>query len=117
MPNDPSFRSPLDDDRGVWGGMRETEDLGIESEFGFEGAADVGGLAEAVTLAFERDIGDRETLGLEGGNHGFGLVWRDDLVLETLEENDRGGQAVGEVDRGAGDIGFLAVGIGGDEAI
>jgi hypothetical protein len=39
-------------------GEREVEDAGVEVEFAVEGALDVLGLAEAVLLALEGDVGD-----------------------------------------------------------
>ena len=52
-------------------------------------------------LAGKFQIGHRETLGLHSFVHGARLVWRDDFILRTLEENERTSEEVGEVNRRA----------------
>src|SRR3981189_1616411 len=59
-------------------GQREAEDLRGEIQFAFERPRDVLGDVEAVLLALERDVGDRQALLAEGGDDQLGLVRRDD---------------------------------------
>src|SRR6267143_4538119 len=81
-------------------GQREAEDLRVEIQLAFERALDVLGDAEAVLLALERNVGDRQALLAEGVDDQLRLVRRDDLVLEALKENDRRRDPIEEVNRG-----------------
>ena len=47
------------------------------------------GLAEAVLLALEGEVGDRHALGPQRLDDHLGLVRRHDLVLEALEHGQR----------------------------
>src|SRR5207248_7677145 len=67
-------------------GQREAEDLGVEIELAFERSLDVLRDAEAVLLALEGDVGDRQALLAEGGDDQLRLVRRDNLVLQRSEE-------------------------------
>ncbi len=98
--------------RGARSGQVEVVDLdgsdgarGFESEHGaveiqlrFEAANDRVGLAEPVLLAFECDVGDRQSLRADGVRHSLGLIRRDHPVLESLEQDQRARQAVDEMD-------------------
>src|SRR5438128_1375783 len=80
-------------------GEREAEDARVEVELAFQGALDVLGAAEAVLLPLEGDVGDRQALRAQRGDHLLRLVGRHDAVLEALEEDDRAIEPPGEVDR------------------
>src|SRR4029077_2734790 len=97
----------LDLDRLQLVGGVEAEDAAVEVELGFE-AADLGlRLAEAVLLALEGEVGVGDAVGGHRGDHRLRLVRRHNRILESLEEDHRGAQAPGEVDRRA-----LAVEVG-----
>src|SRR5215211_2116484 len=106
-----------DRDRVDLVGQVEAEHAAVEVELGFQGPADVGRLAEAVLLAREGQVGVRDGLGVEGGGHHLGLGRGDDLVLKALEQDDRAGQAVGEVDRRPLPVQRLGLRPGADEAV
>src|SRR2546428_6988462 len=59
----------LDIDRGDVLGEREAEHARVEVELGFERALDGFGLAEAVLLAFEGEVRDRQVLGAQHFDH------------------------------------------------
>ena len=86
-------------------------------EFGFEGADDVPGAAEAVLLAFEQVVVDADALGAQGLDHRFGLVRGHDAVLVALEEDDRAGEAVAGFERRALAVEVGPFGIGADESV
>src|SRR5262245_7114020 len=67
----------------------------VEIKFGVERASDVGGLAKPVLFAGEQEVADRLAALPQRRDHGFGLARGHDLVLVTLEEDDRPGQAIG----------------------
>src|SRR5205085_3341744 len=96
---------------------REAEDARVEVQLSVEGALDVLGLAEAVLLALECDVGDGQTLPAERLDHQLGLVRRDAFVFEALKEDDGAREAFGEVDRGALEIQIRPFGIRADEAV
>jgi hypothetical protein len=77
----------------------EAEDVGVEGQLGVEGSADVGRLAEAVLLAGEGVVGDRDALGAQGRDDHLGLGGRDNLVVETLEHDERPVDRIDVVDR------------------
>src|SRR5215203_1264763 len=79
---------------------RESEDLAVEVELGLEAADDRLGATEAVLLAFEQEQRHRESFRAYGGGHHLRLVRRHDLVLESLEQDQRARQAIDEVNRG-----------------
>src|SRR5438105_10437415 len=68
---------------------------GVEIEFGVERALDRLGAAEAVLLAGEQQVGDRDAAAAQRLDHHLGLVRRHDTVLGALEENHRAAQPVG----------------------
>src|SRR5437763_1013994 len=67
----------------------EAEDLRHERQRHFERAAFCRSTAEAVTLAFERDVGVRDAVLLERRGDCLGLRGRDDLVVEALQQQER----------------------------
>src|SRR5256714_8989081 len=67
-------------------GQREAEDLRVEIQLAFERPLDVLSDAEAVLLALERDVGDRQALLAEGVDDQLGLVRRGGLVLPGPKE-------------------------------
>src|ERR1700710_1237113 len=78
-------------------GEGEVEDLRVEEQLGFEGAPGGLGFAEAMLFTFEGQIREGQTLGAECLDHDLSLGWWNHLVVEALEQDDRAGQAVGEV--------------------
>src|SRR5579884_2081753 len=67
----------------------KAEDAPVEFEFGFERADDALGLAEAVLLAFELDVDDRDALALERSDDRARLARGHDRVLRALEDDER----------------------------
>src|SRR6266487_6558374 len=63
-------------------GQREVEDFRIEIQLTFERALDVFGDAEAVLLAFEGKVSDRQPFLAECLDDDLRLVGRNDLVLQ-----------------------------------
>src|SRR5438445_2311196 len=98
-------------------GQREAEDLRVEIQLAFERPLDVLGDAEAVLLARERDVGDRQALLAEGVDDQLGLVRRDDLVLETLKDNHRCRDPIEEVNRGPLSIDVPLLGPAADQTL
>src|SRR6266496_2685679 len=82
-------REILDGNRLDVAGRLESEDAPEEVELCVEGALDIFGLAETMSLAFESNIGVRQTLAPQSLNHDLRLIGWDDLVVETLEDNHR----------------------------
>src|SRR5205085_4932677 len=107
----------LDLDRLDRIGEREAEDARVEVQLAVERALDVLGLAEAVLLALEGDVGDGQLFTPERLDHQLGLVRRHDLVFEALKENDGARQAFSEVDGGALVIQIRAFGVRADEPV
>src|ERR1700681_3890538 len=79
----------------------KTENSREEVHLALDRAPDVPFLAEPVLLALERNVCVGQLLFLANLDELLSLIWRHDLVLETLEENHRHCQVVREVDRGA----------------
>src|SRR5581483_1634505 len=102
----------LDGARGV-----EAEDARVEPELPVLGGDDALRLAEAVVLALEGDQGAGKALGVHRLEHRLGLLGRDDTVVETLEEGDGAGEAVGVVDGGALAVEVEALRVGTDQAV
>src|SRR5205823_14743730 len=69
----------------------------IEIQFGVESALDRLRSAEAVLLAIEQQILQRQTFGFERRYHRLRLVGRDDWVIRPLEKDDRNSQALDEM--------------------
>src|SRR5690606_5877115 len=107
----------LDRDRLDIAGGFETEDARIEVVHGVQGAADVLGLAEAVLLALKGDIGVRDPVGLQCLHHRLGLRRWDDRIFQSLEQDDRAGDAVGVVERRPLTVQVLGLGVGADQAV
>src|SRR5215831_5448551 len=95
----------------------ESENPRVEIQLAVERSLDVLGLAKSMLLALEWNISDRQPLCFYGGIHHLGLVWRYDLVLQALKQNDRARQAIGEMNRGAPNIEFSPLGVGRDETV
>src|SRR5690606_17920090 len=81
-----TLREVLHLDRGdsFVGGEREVEDLGVETQFGVEGGADVLGSAEAVLFALEEEVGDGDSASAQSVDDHFGLVGWDNGVFAAL---------------------------------
>src|SRR5579884_945038 len=79
----------------------EAEDLTVEGELGFEGTLDVLGSAEAVLLALVEQASHRQLLLPHRRDHHLRLVRRNDFVFQSLEEDDRTGEALGMIERRA----------------
>src|SRR4029077_17844333 len=95
----------------------ELEDFGVKVKLRLEHALDILGLAKAVLLAFESQISDRQAFRTHGFHHFFGLIGWDDFILQTLEENHRTSEAVGEVNRRTFEVKIAPLGIGADQSI
>src|SRR5262245_13751690 len=67
----------------------EAEDLSQEREMGFERTLDVLRLSEPMALALEGDVGVRNRALLQRFDDDLRLRRRDDLVVETLQEEER----------------------------
>src|SRR2546430_7643726 len=98
-------------------GQREAEDLRVEIQLAFERPLDVLGDAEAVLLALEGDVGDRQALLAEGVDDQLRLVRRDDLVLQALKENHRCRDPIEEVNRGPLSIDVPLLGPASDQTL
>ena len=77
----------------------ETKDLAVEVGLGFEGSFDRGGLAETVLFAFEFEIGPWNAIGIECLNNHLRLVRRNDLVFESLQNDQWAFEIFNMVDR------------------
>ena len=98
-------------------GGREAEDAPVEVQLRLRRALDVRRLAEAVLLALKRDVGNGQALLPQRIDHPLGLVGRHDLVLQTLEKNNRTGEPVDGMDGGALLVQFGAFGVGADQRV
>src|SRR5947209_1921883 len=77
----------------------EAEDLGVKAELRVERPPDVRLAAKAVLLALEREVRDGHALCLQRlDNHGC-LDWRDHLVLEALQHDQRSRELIDVVNR------------------
>ena len=98
-------------------GQLEAEDLPVERQLGVEGAADVGGLAEAVLLALERDVGHRHPPVPQRGHDHLRLRRRDDLVLQPLQHDQRPVEPLQVMDRRALDVHVAPFGVRPDQPV
>jgi len=80
---------------------------GVEGEFGLHGADDGLRTAEAVALAGEGEIGVRYAAPGDLGEEPVALHGRADHIVQALEQQERRGDPVSAVQRGA-----LAVAVG-----
>src|SRR5205823_13534638 len=69
----------------------------MKIQFRIERALDRLGAAKAVLLAVEQQELERQVLGLQGLDHSFGLVGRDNRILRSLEKGDRYRQAINKM--------------------
>src|SRR5262245_56150144 len=69
-------------------GKIEPENPRVEIQLPVQRPLDVFGLAKSVLFALERNISDRQALGLDCGIHHLCLVGGYDLVLQALEQDD-----------------------------
>ena len=97
----PAGRMPTISSGSMSSARREAEDLGVEGKLGFQRPALVLGLAEAMALAFEEEVGVRQAVALESRHDALGLRGRHHLVIRALQHQDGAGDAVGVVDRRA----------------
>src|SRR5947207_5125971 len=117
-------------DTTIWGGLEvldlhrldlvrelKTEDPREEVELALRRAPDSLVLAKPVLLAFERHVREGQLLLPARGHEHLGLVGRHDLVLETLEQDARRAQPVGEVDRRARAVHVSALRIRADQRV
>ena len=88
----------------------EPEDLRVERQLGVPRIDDRLRLAEPVPLALVQAVRVRDVLGPQGGHDQLGLRRRHDLVLDALQDQHRGRQQVGEVDRAPRAVGLLGLG-------
>src|SRR6266851_3034930 len=95
----------------------ETEDPREEVHFPLDRAPDVLLLPEPVLLALEWDVRVGQLLLLANGDEFLGLARRHDLVLESLEEDHRNLEVVGEMDRRAIPVEVGSFRIGTDECV
>src|SRR2546427_11435 len=84
-----STRSILDRDGCDLLPERETQHRAVEEELGLERPFDGLGLAEAVAFAREWQVCERQSLTAQCVHQHLGLGGRDDLVVESLEHDDR----------------------------
>src|SRR6266498_3300579 len=80
-------------------GQLEAEDAAEEVQLGLDRALDVLGLAQAVALAREGQVGVGDALLGQGAHHHLGLGRRHHHVVEPLDQDHRAGDAVGGVQR------------------
>src|SRR5579884_4464842 len=95
----------------------KVEDLGVERELPVEGALDVLGPSEAVPLSLVGDVGERSAAGPQTVRHDLRLIRRYNLIVQTLEEQDRTGHLIDVIDRRPFAVELLRLGIGTDQAI
>src|SRR5579875_811323 len=98
-------------------GKLETEDAGVEVEFGFQGALDVLGSAEAMSLAFEGHVGDGQALCAQGMDHQLCLIRWNDLVVKALKEDYRAGELIEVVDGRTLPVEVSPLRVGADETV
>ena len=89
----------------------------LPAPFGRHHPLDVLGDAEAVLLALERDVGDRQAFLAEGVDDQLRLVRRDDLVFQALKENHRCRDPIQEVNRGPLSIDVPLLGPAADQTL
>ncbi len=88
----------LDNDGHHRVGKLKAEHPGVEVQLSIERALDVLGALEAVSLSLKRDIRHRNLIVAQCLDHQFSLVGPYHKVVKTLEEDDWGGDFVGEMD-------------------
>ena len=98
-------------------GRGDAKDLCKEVELAFNVGNDVLRLPEAVLLALKQHVSDREALLLHRVVHHLRLVWGNNGILITLEEDDRAVQALNMVDRGAVEVHLLVLRVLADEPV
>ena len=94
---------------------RDAEHAQVKRQFRLQGAHHAVGLAEAVALSLERDVGDRHAALAQRLHHRFRLLGRHHLVVEALEEDHRALQRIGMVDRRACAVDLVRLGFRGDQ--
>ena len=95
----------------------KSEYFRVEIKFRFENTLDVFRFAKAVLLAFKSEIGYGQLFCANGFDHLFGLIGRNDFVFESLKQNHRAIQPIGEVDRRAFDVKIAPFRIWADQAV
>jgi anti-sigma regulatory factor (Ser/Thr protein kinase) len=95
----------------------EAQHLTVEGELGLQGGDDRGGLAEAVGLALERQVGVRDARALERSQEQLGLRRRHDRVVQPLQQQDRAVEPVDVGQRGPRVVDGAGLGQRPDQAV
>ena len=79
------------------GSLAAGEESSVEGEFGLDRAVDAVRTAQSVAFAGEGEWGDGDTAPAQCLDDRLGLLGRDDVVVETVDDQDGSGDPVGVV--------------------